>query len=154
MFVHDFLQVRRPYPDVLGRLAADTTWLRVSARAAHLEALELHRAEVVGAEGLDALALPPTPLLTLGELREGVDSARLPLSWGPQPAWLDGDLEASPIGARRTQLSVSARAALPVGVLGRRRDELLFARVCEAGVRSFLARVAGTLELGDESATA
>ncbi len=152
--MHDFLQVRRPYPDVLGRLVADTTWLLVSARAAHLEALELHRADVVGAEGLDTLALPPIALLALGELRQSVESARLPLSWGPPPAWLEGDLEASPIGARRTQLSVSAHAALPVGILGRHRDELLFARVCEAGVRSFLARVAGTLELGDESATA
>lgn len=151
MFVTDFLQVRRPYESVTGRLVRGAGWLEDAARAAHTEALELHRADVVGGEGLDALALPNTTSLTIGPLAVSDARATLSLRWGRDPAWLDGDLEALPIGERRTHLIVAARAALPVGALGRRRDEQLFARVCESGLRSFLSRVAETLEFGDES---
>jgi hypothetical protein len=74
----------------------------------------------------------------------------LPIAWrsDPDPGFfpaLEGDLEAAPMGSRRSQLAMTARYTPPFGLMGRAADRALFNRVAEATVRDFVDRVADAL---------
>ena len=75
----------------------------------------------------------------------------LPISWHAQGAKglfpeLDGDLEIAPMGATRSQLSLSARYVPPLGIAGKIVDRALLHRVAEATVKDFVDRTAHALE--------
>jgi hypothetical protein len=59
---------------------------------------------------------------------------------------LSADLEIAALGAARTELTLMGRCDPPLGALGRRLDQLLFQRIAEASIRSFVRRVADVLE--------
>ncbi|HMK97435.1 MAG TPA: hypothetical protein VK425_07805, partial [Acidimicrobiales bacterium] len=59
---------------------------------------------------------------------------------------LEGDLELVPLGADRSRLILSASYVPPLGELGRRLDRAVLHRVAESTVRSFLRRLASSLE--------
>jgi hypothetical protein len=67
---------------------------------------------------------------------------------------LDGDLELAPLGSERCRLTLSASYMPPFGDVGRALDRALLHRVAQSTVRSFLARVAMSLEVGDGDQTA
>jgi hypothetical protein len=74
----------------------------------------------------------------------------LPMQWKAAGAGslfpsLEADLEVAALGARRTQLSVSARYRPPGGPVGRALDRALLHRVAEATVKDFLDRVGEVL---------
>ena len=58
---------------------------------------------------------------------------------------LDADLEVAQLGASRTQLSMSARYAPPMGAVGRAIDRALLHRVAEATLKDFLDHVAASV---------
>ncbi len=73
-------------------------------------------------------------------------STTLPIVWtaergGRALPRLDADIEIAALGARRTQLSMSARYRPPLGIVGRVLDKALLHRVAEATVKDFLDRV-------------
>jgi hypothetical protein len=85
----------------------------------------------------------------------------LPMSWTAREAAglfpdLEADLEVAPLGAERSQLSMSARYAPPFGPVGRVLDRALLHRVAEATLKDFLDRVAEALvaRLGEAATVA
>jgi len=75
----------------------------------------------------------------------------LPITWKPTslegliPS-LEADLEIAELGPWRTQLSISARYAPPLGAVGRSLDRALLHRVAEATVRDFVDRAAARID--------
>jgi hypothetical protein len=74
----------------------------------------------------------------------------LRISWraaGPKALFpeLEGDLEIGPMGPARSQLSLSARYAPPLGAAGKLADRALLHRVAEATVQDFVDRTAEAL---------
>lgn len=148
MFVHDFVYVDLPASVVrLGILSEGGRWLSPLAAGA----AEDGRAVLVRIG-----PLPHHPLLSKTARVEAAapdqrgDVTVVPLTWtatgspGAFPV-LHADLEVAPIGEGRTQLSLRGRYEPPLGALGRRLDTLLFHRVAEACVRSFLQRMRDAL---------
>jgi hypothetical protein len=157
MFLHDFAYVDAPADVVCARILEDHgAWLGPLATDAvgEGEALRIR----IGPAGPSA-GLPGTAVVELGPPRRRADNALvLPLTWrasgvGATFPELSADLEIAALGATRTQLTLMGRYDPPVGALGRRLDQLLFQRIAEASVRSFLRRVAEALERPPGDAT-
>jgi hypothetical protein len=75
----------------------------------------------------------------------------LPIAWsatGSEHLFpsLEGDLELAALGARRSQLSISARYRPPLGLVGQALDRALMHRVAEATLKDFLDRVVDALD--------
>jgi hypothetical protein len=149
MFVHDFAYVDLPVEAVRRRvLAGGDGWLSTLAEAAADEG-EALRIRVGPMDGMPRIG-KVVSVDTAAPYVRG-DVMVMPLVWhatGVSAAFpvLQADLEVAPIGDDRTQLSLLGRYDPPLGPLGRRLDALLFHRLAEASVRSFLRRVAGSLE--------
>jgi hypothetical protein len=108
-----------------------------------------HRADLLLADvGFgDTVRIKRTVTVELGAPVRSSTKVIFPLHWaasGPAGVFpaLDADLEAALLGAKRTQLSMSARYAPPFGALGRALDRALLSRVAEATLKDFLDRVA------------
>jgi hypothetical protein len=87
----------------------------------------------------------------IGKPVMGTDRTWIPISWhatGPIGLFpvLDAELELASLGARLTQLSLSARYQPPLGLVGRTMDKALLSRVAEATIKDFLDRLASALE--------
>lgn len=75
----------------------------------------------------------------------------LPMTWKATAAerlfpQLDADIEVAALGAKRTQLSISARYRPPMGVIGRALDRALLHRVAEATIKDFLDGVGESIQ--------
>jgi len=146
MFVRYFIELDAPFPDVARELTRNpSAWLPGLAGRARAEG-ERRMAEVgfgraVRVEREVAVEVGPPA---------GIEAKRLlPIRWHPTGAAvlpaLDGELEVAPVGAHRTQLSMTASYTPPFGLLGRVADRALMHRVAEATVKDFVDRVAGGL---------
>ena len=83
----------------------------------------------------------------VGPVRNHGDVTLLAFSWqatgsGSLFPALDADLELSPVGDGRTEMTLMGRYQPPGGALGRRVDELLLHRLADATVRAFLTSLA------------
>ena len=93
--------------------------------------------------------------VTVGPTRDRGSACVVPLAWkatglaGLFPV-LDGDLEIAPLGSNRSRLTLSASYLPPFGDIGRALDRALLHRVAQSTVRSFLTRVAVSLEAGND----
>jgi hypothetical protein len=93
----------------------------------------------------------------LGTCRERGDGVAVSIRWrasqlpGLFPV-LDGDLEFAPLGPSQCRVILSASYLAPFGEVGRQLDRTLLHRVAESTVRSFLVRLAASLEAGDAKA--
>jgi hypothetical protein len=96
--------------------------------------------------------------VTLGPMRERGESRVVPLVWRATgltsmfPA-LNGDIELAPLGPQRCRLTLAASYLPPFGDVGHALDRALLHRVAQSTVRSFLARVASSLEADDGNPT-
>ncbi|HEX6130553.1 MAG TPA: hypothetical protein VF044_02425 [Actinomycetota bacterium] len=93
--------------------------------------------------------------ITLGDPVRMPSKTVVPLHWEPSEAAglfpeLDADLEVAPLGARRTQVAISARYVPPLGVVGRAIDRAVMSRVAEATLKDFLDRVRDAILLEAE----
>lgn len=149
MFVYDFVQLDTPFDEVKQRLLhGGGAWLGPLATAAY------HGGEATAlALGLEAEPLPVQKHVVV-ELDSAVESdgvVVLPIRWratGPSrlfPA-LDGHLEVSRLGPGRTHVSLLGNYEPPGGYFGRLADRMGLHHLAEAGVRSFLRRVAERLD--------
>lgn len=87
----------------------------------------------------------------IGEPVMGTERTWIPITWratGPTGLFpvLDAELELASLGARLTQLSISARYQPPLGLVGRTMDKALLSRVAEATIKDFIDRLASAIE--------
>ncbi|HEY5266130.1 MAG TPA: hypothetical protein VIJ40_04890 [Acidimicrobiales bacterium] len=93
--------------------------------------------------------------VAVGLTRERGEALVVPIVWkatglaGMFPM-LSGDLELAPLGSQQCRLTLSASYLPPFGDVGRALDRALLHRVAQSTVRSFLARVATSLEAGED----
>jgi hypothetical protein len=88
--------------------------------------------------------------VAIGKPVMGTNRTWIPITWhatGPTGFFpvLDAELELASLGARLTQLSLSARYQPPLGLVGRTMDKALLSRVAEATIKDFLDRLASAL---------
>ncbi len=145
--VADSVQVELAAPAVAARLRAGGSWLEshVAAASADGEATRMR----VGPGG--PAWLGKIVAVHVGQ-PEGTDEALvIPLTWeatGPTGLFprLEAELRLSPLDPERAELALSGRYRPPLGRAGHVLDETLLTHVAGATVRSFLRRVARTLE--------
>ncbi len=148
MFVQDFMIVERPCHELVAELHSGAGQLfRQSLGEAEAD-LDRQRVKV-GPENWPVL-LAKTVEVTFGPVRSHSDVTLLAFTWqatgsGSLFPALDADLELSPLGEGRTELTVRGRYQPPGGVIGRRIDELLLHRLADATVRAFLSSLAARL---------
>ncbi len=148
VFIDDFIDVPLTLHSIKGRFAYAEKWLTDLASAAE--------------EDGEALCLQIGPTwaggfmtreveVTLGPMRERADALVIQVDWratglvGAFPV-LNGDLELAPLGPQQCRLSLAASYLPPFGEIGRTLDRVLLHHVAQSTVRSFLARVASSLE--------
>jgi hypothetical protein len=148
IFILDFIDVPLPLATIQGCFAYAEKWLTDSASAAEGdgEALCLQ----IGPTWAGGLVSREVEV-TLGPTRERGEALVIQVDWratglvGAFPV-LNGDLELAPIGAQRCRLTLAASYLPPFGEIGRTLDRVLLHHVAQSTVRSFLARVASSLE--------
>lgn len=145
MFVRYFTEIPQPFDEVERALLADPErWVPGLARDAEGRGREL-LADVGFA--VDERRLDRVVVIELGQMYRMPSKTLLPMSWRAAGAEatifpsLDADIEVAALGPTRTQLSISARYHVPLGVLGRAIDRALLHRVAEATIKDFLDRV-------------
>lgn len=150
MFVYYFVQLDIPFEDVKRRLV-DAQWMAPLATAAY------HEGEAI----IVSLGLNGTPAaekdvqVELDKPIERDDVVVVPIRWrdtGPSRLFpiLDGHIEASRLGSL-THVSILADYKSPGGYFGGLVDLMGIHHVAEAGVRSFLHRVADCLEGAEDN---
>lgn len=147
MSVEDSVQVELSASLVAAKLRSGGSWLapHVQAASAEGEAIRVR----VGPGGASWLGKSVT--VHLGKPDGSDDSLAIPLSWeatGPSGLFphLEGTLRLLSVDPERAELSLVGRYRPPLGRAGQVLDEALLSRVASATVRSFLRRVARTLE--------
>ncbi len=151
LFVQDFMMVERPCHEIVAELGDGATALfHQSLGEAEMDLDRLHLK--VGPENWPVL-LAKTVEVQFGPVRSHGDVTLLAFSWqatgsGSLFPTLDADLELSPVGENRTELTLMGRYQPPGGALGRRVDELLLHRLADATVRAFLSSLAARLAAG------
>jgi hypothetical protein len=151
LFVQDFMMVERPCREIVAELGDGAAALfrhSLGEAEANLDRLHLK----VGPENWPVL-LAKTVEVQFGPVRSHGDVTLLAFSWqatgsGSLFPTLDADLELSPVGENRTELTLMGRYQPPGGALGRRVDELLLHRLADATVRAFLSSLAARLAAG------
>jgi len=148
LLLQEFTDVSRPFALARARLVGDEGWFAPFATAAEEDGRDLYlRLGPTWASGLAARKVR----VTLGAPHERGEALVVPLAWrsseltGLFPV-LDGDLEIAPVDPERCRLTLSASYEPPFGELGRQLDRALLHRVAQSTARSFLARVAESLE--------
>jgi hypothetical protein len=151
VFVQDFMIVERRCHELVAELEGGAGVLfrqSLGEAEADLDRLRLK----VGPENWPVL-LAKTVEVQFGPVRSHGDVTLLAFSWqatgsGSLFPALDADLELSPLGEGRTELTLRGRYQPPGGALGRRIDELLLHRLADATVRAFLSSLAARLGPG------
>lgn len=149
MFVRYYVELALPFSDVEKTLLlSPQDWVPGLARDAEA------RGEALLAEvgfGPPGKRLEKQVEITIGGPFRLASKSVLPITWkatGVHAIFpsLEADVEVAPLGASRTQLSVSARYHPPLGLVGRAIDRTLLHRIAEATLKDFMDRAAETLK--------
>ncbi len=149
VFIDDFIDVPWPLPVVRGRFLHAEKWLTDLASAAERdgEALSIQ----IGPTWADGLISRKVEV-RVGPPRQRGEARVMELDWKATGGAIDvfpilsGDLELAPLGSQYCRLSLAASYLPPFGELGRALDRVFMHRVAQSTVRSFLARVASSLD--------
>jgi hypothetical protein len=147
MFARYFVEVPMS-PEAVDRVLSDDPrrWMPGLAERAN------YRGDVLLAEvGFgERIRIAREVVVELGPPVRSSTKTAFPLRWtasshaGLFPS-LDADLEVAPLGANRTQLSMSARYVAPFGAVGHAIDRAILSRVAEATLKDFLDGVAAVV---------
>jgi hypothetical protein len=155
IFIEDFIDVSLPLGAIRGRCTLGGHWLTALASAAEEDGeVRLQ----VGPAWAGRLVTREVEV-TVGPTRDRGTACVVPLAWkatgmaGLFPV-LDGDLELAPLPSSRCRVTLSATYLPPFGDLGRALDRALLHRVAQSTVRSFLNRIAASLEAGNNNPAA
>jgi Rrf2 family protein len=151
----DTVQVELPTAAVAARLRGGGSWLTRHAEASDDDEDSRIRVDLAGPGGHGKHGkhswLGRTVAVHLGEPAETDDSLSLPFIWeasGPAGIFprFEGRLRLSSLDPNRSELSLAGNYRPPLGRAGQVLDEALLGRVAQAGLRSFLRRIARVLE--------
>lgn len=148
IFVQDFVDLARPFEQVQEPFLGDGSWLAPLASAAEEDGESL-RVRIGPSWGAGRVTREVRVVLQPAWDRG--DALIIPLSWEPVglqsliPS-LRGDLGIAPLGPDNCRITLSASYVPPLGELGVRLDHAAMRRVAASTVRSFLARVAASLQ--------
>lgn len=147
MSVSDSVQVELGVEKIAPRLRNGASWLapHVQAASAEGEAIRVR----VGPAG--ASWLGKNVAIHLGDADGNGEMLAIPFTWeatGPAGLFpqLTGELRLTAVDPERSELSLSGHYRPPLGRAGQVLDEALLSKVAAATVRSFLRRIARTLE--------
>ena len=147
-FLEDSVEVSRPFEAVREYFVSDGTWFAPLASAAEEDSEALYlRIGPSWASGRVAREVR----VTLGPSRDCGVTVVVPVSWQSSglsalfPV-LDGDVELLPLSPDHCRVSLFASYLPPFGQVGGQLNRALLHRVAQSTVRSFLARVAESLE--------
>ena len=148
MFVQDFMIVERPCHELVAELEGGAGVLfrqSLGEAEADLDRLRLK----VAPENWPVL-LAKTVEVSFGPVRRHGDVTLLAFSWqatgsGSLFPALDADLELSPVGESRSELTVQGRYEPPGGTVGCHIDQFLLHRLADATVRAVLSSLANRL---------
>ncbi len=150
VFLRDFVDVDQPRQLVSERLSTGQSWFgRLASAAGDDTESHLVRLGLTALGGLDLVTREVRVRMgTPTSLEEGVV---VPLRWedGRRPNLfpvLDGNLEVASVGPNQSRLILDATYRPPFDGVGRALDRALLHRVAESTVRSFLRKVAETLQ--------
>jgi hypothetical protein len=150
LFLYDFVDITRPFEALSELCRGDGSWLGSLASAAREdgEALLMR----IGPSWVPR-CVSREVRVTLGACRERETGLAASIRWEAVglPSFfpvLEGDLKLAPLGPYDCRLILSASYVPPLGELGWRLDRALLHRVAESTVRSFLLRLAASLEAG------
>ncbi len=152
IFVEDFIDVSQPLPSVRGRIDSAGKWVAALASAAEEDG-ETLRVQIGPAWAGGRVTREVE--VVLGPTRERGEAFIVPLTWRATglaslfPV-LEGDVEVAPLGSNQSRVTLSASYLPPLGDVGLSLDHALMHRVAQSTLRSFLARVAASLEAGDD----
>jgi hypothetical protein len=140
MFVRDFVEVPRPFEEVVHRLVDDSTWLNAIVHDTLKVANQVGYRGVPEASATDAVT-PPAVHCIRGPARIRTDSIIVPVHWATEPhrgllPVLDGELEIAALSESHALVSLHADFP-PYG-----RDDPAIERVAEAALRTFLDHLA------------
>ncbi len=144
MFVRYYVELSFPYPGVARAMAAlPEAWLAEMAREANVrgETLLLEHSVL-----LDGDLAGNRMQVAIGPAGREPERTIIPMSWWAAERYmplLEGQLEAAPLGRRRTQLAVSAYYRVASNSRLHLLDRMLLHRVVEAVVKCFVDRVCG-----------
>jgi hypothetical protein len=148
VFVQDFVDVALPEKLVSERLSDGQGWLaRLASAAGDDTESQLVR---LGPPSFGHLVARDIRV-RLGRAKCGEAGVVVPLRW-EDARWpglfplLDGNLEVAQLGPDRSRIVLYASYRPPFDAMGRVLDQTLFHRVAESTIRSFLQKVAGTLQ--------
>ena len=148
LFLQESTDAPRSLAVARARLVGDEGWFAALASAAEQDGEALYlRLGPTWVSGRAARKVR----VTLGVPHERGQALVVPLAWrssdlpGLFPV-LDGDLELAPIELDSCRLTLSASYVPPFGELGRQLDRAVLHRVARSTARSFLSRVAASLE--------
>jgi hypothetical protein len=133
---------------VRARFVGDGSWFAPLATAAEKEGEALYFR--IGPSWASGRATR-TVRVSLGLPHDRGDTLVVPLSWKSSELpslfpMLDGDLQLAPLDEQSCRVTLSASYVPPLGALGGGLDRALLHRVASSTVRSFLARLADSLE--------
>jgi hypothetical protein len=148
VFIQDFVDVNLPEKLVSERLSEGQGWLaRLASAAGDDTESQLVK---LGPSSFGHL-IARDVRVRLGRATSGAAGVVVPVRWedarrpGLFPL-LDGNLEVAPLGPDHSRVVLYASYRPPFDAMGRVLDQALFHRVAESTVRSFLQKVAGTLQ--------
>ncbi|MDA8318136.1 MAG: hypothetical protein M0010_23650 [Actinomycetota bacterium] len=150
VFLRDFVDVDQPQQLVSERLATGQSWFgRLASAAGDDTESHLVRLGLTALGDLDLVTREVRVRMGTPTLLEG--GVVVPLRWedGRRPNLfpvLDGNLEVASVGPGQSRLILHASYRPPFDGVGRAIDRALLHRVAESTVRSFLRKVAETLE--------
>jgi hypothetical protein len=148
VFLQDFVDVAQPERVIGERLSNGQAWLaRLASAAGDDTETQLVR---LGPTALGELVTREVRV-RLGRPTRIGGVVVVPLRWedGRRPNFfpvLDGNLEVAPLGPDQSRIVLYASYRPPFDGVGRVLDQALFHRVAESTVRSFLCKVAETLQ--------
>lgn len=145
--VYDGVPIAMPFPDALARLADDPTrWLPPPVRREPAGlVVTMHAAGLLAAAGVAAV-------VEVGDLEVDPPGLALrPIAWRAQRTdrvfpRLVGELELSRTSPTTSRLTLVGGYQPPISVIGDAGDRLVGRHLADAVIRTFLERVAATLE--------
>jgi hypothetical protein len=149
VFVYYYTHIACPFEQASPRLRGLQENVNAAAGEAYRDIEELRVKLGIRAEGDPRVG--KTVAVRLGPPLETPYAVTIPINWEATglPSLfptLAGELTLAPLGSAACQLALRGTYEPPLGALGRVIDRALLQRVAEAGVKSFVDRIAQDLE--------